>query len=156
MKALVMNWSGWLLLATVVGMGCSVGTAPRQTALMETIPGVEMTTSELKLRVRDFQDYFATTVEEASGDIVDAEENRLFKVNSYLWRTNSIAAVQAVAFQQDPLAALGDLIVFTARMRNYFDSGAAPELFGDSYPLACIVMKGAMCSFSFRPHRFFS
>lgn len=135
MRALVKHGGSWVSLATLVGVGC-MGNAPRQTALMETIPGVDMSTSELKLRVRDFQDFFAATVEEASGEIVDAEDNRLYKVNSYLWRTNSIAAVQAVAFQPDPLAALGDLIIFTGRMRDYFDSGVAPELFGESYPLA--------------------
>ncbi len=134
MGASVRKWSHGLLLVTMGGMACATG-APRQTALMETIPGVNVSSNELKLRVRDFQDYFAATVEDASNEIVTIEENRSYKVNSYLWRTNSIAAVQAIAFQADPLAALGDLIIFSARMRTYLESNAA-VLFGESYPVA--------------------
>ena len=93
MRELERDWRRWLPIVALVGLGCIPGGA-RQTALMEAIPGVDMSTMELKLRVRDFQDYFAATVEEASQQIVEAEVNRLYKVNSLLWRTNSIAAVQ--------------------------------------------------------------
>jgi hypothetical protein len=125
----------WWAVASVCASACATS-APRQTGFMEAIPGVQMSASELRLRVRDLQDYIAATIEVASEDLAESTSHRRYQINAYLWRTNAIAAVQAVAFREDPLAALGDLIFLSSGMRHYFESDAAPELFGDSSAIA--------------------
>jgi hypothetical protein len=126
---------GAALLVALVCAGCQTA-APRQTDFMESLPGLDLTVNELRFLVLDYHDYFISTVENASSAMASQQTDRRHQMNSFAWRNNSVSAAQEFAFQSDPLVALVELLVLSARMRDYFDGPAPEQLFGPPYALA--------------------
>jgi hypothetical protein len=123
-------------LAAALGSAACQTAAPRQTDFMEQLPGLELTINELRFVVLDYHDYFISTVENAAREMAELQTDRQHQMNAFSWRNNSVSAAQEFAFQTDPLVALVELMVLSARMRDYFDGPAPPELFGPPYRLA--------------------
>ena len=115
--------------------GCQTA-APRQTAYMESMPGLDMTVNELRFLVLDYHDFFISTVESAAGEMARQQTDREHQMNSFTWRNNSVSAAQEFAFQSDPLVALVELMVFSARMRDFLEGSRPEELFGEAHPIA--------------------
>ena len=122
------------LCVALSGLACA--SASRQTPLMAVGSDIKVTTSELRLRVYDYESWFAATVETSADAILDAEEDPAIQESALRWKINAIAAMQRAAFQADPLAALGDCWGLTIQMSNFFEDGAGKDLFGDSHRIA--------------------
>lgn len=104
--------------------------------LMQSIPGLELTVNQLRFLVLDYHDYFVSTIEIAARDMAVQQTDRGQLMNTITWRNNSVSAAQEFAFRPDPLAALIEMMILSARMRDYFDGPASEQLFGLPYPLA--------------------
>jgi hypothetical protein len=103
---------------------------------METIPGVQVSAAELRVRVYDYQNYFSAVVQSAADAIIDQERDLGIQEAAIRWKVNAIPAMEKAVFQTDPLAAFGDAWVLTLAMARYFDEGEGKGLFGSSQTLA--------------------
>ena len=102
---------------------------------MEAI-GVDITTTELRQKIYQYESVFAATVHRAADEIFNNESGRHIREMSIRWKINSVPTMQTAVFQLDPLAGLADAWGLTAQMENFFTTGNGKELFGDSQPIA--------------------
>lgn len=123
------------LFAVLLLASCSTQ-APRQTMFMQSIEGIELPTRELQIRIYDFSDQFAHAVETAADAIVAASDDPEIRRRAMHWKFFAVPAVHRAVFQFDPLAATVDAWVLCVQMREYFETGAGSERFGEQQEIA--------------------
>jgi len=103
---------------------------------METLPGLDLSTNELRFVLLDYHDYIVATIEDATRHMASLQTDRQEKLNTVVWRSNLVSAAQEFAFEADPLAGLTEMYVLSRRQLTYFESPAAEQLFGPPHTLA--------------------
>ena len=90
----------------------------------------------MRVLVLDYHDYYSSRVATAARRMYDEQTDPRHRVNTLIWRNNSVSAAQEFAFDPDPLVGLVQLMVLSARMRDYFEGPAPEELFGPPHGYA--------------------
>ena len=131
----VKTTSAVLLLAGAAA-GCLGGCAsapPTRTARMTEI-GVQQTTAEMRVHLREYLRSFSGAIESAADGVLVSENDLAIQQSALLLKANGVTTMQAAVFQRDPLAALADAWTLTAAMSRFFEDGKGKALFGGSQP----------------------
>ncbi len=96
----------------------------------------QMSKEELAAALDDFQDYYATSIRQAAGDLDAATTDPAIRKNTLLWQVRMIAACQTILKQEDALKAFLDVWTLCIRMRQYFEDGDGRGLFGPHQDIA--------------------
>lgn len=132
MKLITLN-SFFLIIiafsATILFSTCT--TTSTESGMMEKVEGVNMTRTELSIRLNEFGKYFAGKVEEASDEIIKKSDDRKIKMNALEWKINVIPRAFESLVIIDPLAAGIDMTALCVQMEEFFTTGYGKDLFGD-------------------------
>ena len=115
--------------ATILFSTCT--TTSTESGMMEKIEGVNMTRTELSIRLNEFGKYFAGKVEEAADEIIKKSDDRKIKINALEWKINVIPRAFESLVIIDPLAAGIDITALCVQMEEFFTTGYGKDLFGD-------------------------
>jgi hypothetical protein len=124
-----------LTLLLVLAGGCSTK-GPRQTPIMRQVGGVEVSSNELRVFIRDTSDRFAGVIEVSADEIIAGTDDPQVRYNALIWKSRAIPVGFDAVFQSDPLVAVLDSWAFAEQLRQYFTTGAGKDLFGDQQPIA--------------------
>ncbi len=127
-----------LLVMLVAGLSACSTAAPKQTGFQQTL-GSEVTSREIRIRVSEYALTFSQTVELAADSILALATERTVARNALVWKTYAVPAIYRSATLSDPLMAWIDSRVLTYQMRDYFETGAGKDLFGELQPLAHVA-----------------
>lgn len=125
-----------LLTAVAIAFSGCAGTMPKQTPLMQEVGGIVVTSGELHDLTYEYSKFWATVVELRADEIRASSDDPEVRYNALLWKSYAIPAMQRAAIQRDPFAALIDLSALNRQMRDYFESGAGKDIFGQWQPVA--------------------
>jgi len=117
-----------LFVPFLLTIGCT--TVPQETIMMKDLEGVNMTASELGIRMSEFGKYFISKTEEASEEIRISSNDITVKKNALKWRLNAIPAAIQAASILDPVAAGIDIWALCAQQQQFFTDGNGKKLFG--------------------------
>jgi hypothetical protein len=132
MKLITLNSFFLIILvfsATILFSTCT--TTSTESGMMEKVEGVNMTRTELSIRLNEFGKYFAGKVEEASDEIIKKSDDRKIKMNALEWKINVIPRAFESLVIIDPLAAGIDMTALCIQMEEFFTTGYGKDLFGD-------------------------
>ena len=107
---------------------------------MSSVENVDLTSTELRLRVYGYAERFSAGVENAADEILAETEDADVTRNALLWKMNALPAMHVAVFQPDPLMGLLDAWVLTVQMRDFFTTGAGRDAFG---PLQSIAVEAS-------------
>ena len=119
----------------VVGLSACSTAAPKQTGFQEAL-GSDVTSREIRIRATEYALTFSQTVELAADSILHSATERSVARNALVWKTYAVPAIYRSAALSDPLMAWIDSRVLTYQMRDYFETGAGKNLFGEWQSLA--------------------
>lgn len=84
---------GTLVLILLLALaGCSTA-PPRQTDLMKSIEGVEISTREMQVRVYAYSSDFSAKIERAADEIYRETDDPSIRVNALAWKIHAIPAM---------------------------------------------------------------
>jgi hypothetical protein len=124
------------ILATALATAACSTAPPPQSALIRSAPNIEMPTNELRLKVYGYTEKFVGDVEEAADRILKATDDPEIERQALRWKINILTAAQVAAFALDPLIGLYDMWALAVQMRQFFETGAGREVFGEHQPIA--------------------
>ena len=125
-----------VLLATVLSVTACSTSAPKQSGLLAQTDEVDISNRELHMLLYGYGYLFSGTVEVAADSILTRATDPNIRKNAILWKLNSVPIVQGMTFEPDPLYSLFGIWVFVVQMRQYFETGAGQDQFGDWQPIA--------------------
>lgn len=120
-----------IYIGALVWLGSCASAPPSRTQGMSEL-GVQQTTAELRVLLREYLRWFAAETVTAANNVVAEEEDLAIQETALLFKVNAVPTMQAAVFQRDPIAALSDAWAITASMRLFFEEGAGANLFGAS------------------------
>lgn len=123
------------LLLLAAGLTACSTAAPRRTGFQESL-GVDVPSREIRIRAAEYAMTFSQAVEIAADSILRLTSDRTVARNALLWKSYAVPAIYRSATLPDPLMAWIDSWVLTWQMRDYFETGAGRNLFGDQQHLA--------------------
>ena len=133
-----------LALAITVSLcflACS--SSSKKTSLMEYAGVKETTTTvELRIRMHEFAVRYPLLIEQAAYRIESGTDDPEIWKNALLWKIYGIPAYNKAMFRVDPYAALIDTWTLTVQIRDYFESGAGEDTFGDLQSIALEAADG--------------
>ncbi len=126
-----------LLVALTAALTAACATAPpQQSVLISSAPDIEMPTTELRLRVYGYGEEFGGDVEKAADRILQATNDPAIERQALRWKINVLSSGQVAAFALDPYIGLYDMWVLAVQMRQFFETGAGRQVFGEYQPIA--------------------
>lgn len=105
--------------------GCA--SAPTRSATMKVVPGVEITVSEVRTRVRALAGRFSGLIEETTDRVIATSPDPAIRQAMLLTKTNAIPVLQESLFRPDPLEALLDTWALVAQMQDRMAAGGVWE-----------------------------
>lgn len=84
---------------------------------------LQLTPSQLQVKVRALADPFSGIIEEAVWELYNTSEDSESRQGLLIWQINIINAVQRATFQPEPLAALFDTWALVEQLRDYAEHG---------------------------------
>lgn len=102
------------------------------------LPDKPLPQRELNARMltREFATTFAVRVEVAADSIAERTADSATQLNTLRWKLGASKASQHAATQMAPMMALLDTWAFAEQMRQFFDTGAGSQLFGEEQSIA--------------------
>ncbi|HEY7374081.1 MAG TPA: hypothetical protein VIF57_18110 [Polyangia bacterium] len=128
--------AGWARLCSVVcwaGLLVGCAHAPRQTKFMASLPGVTMSTDELRARVFELGRRESALVEEAVYNIYNSTEELPVRRTAVTWGLKAIPSVQEATMHPDPLVAFGDQWALALQTEAFAREGPGRERLGAAY-----------------------
>lgn len=125
---------GLLLHATVcvvTAAGCAH--QPKQTKFMKSVPGVTMSTSELRERVYELGRRESALVEEGTVNAYNGTADPKARRAVMSWALKALPDVQEATLHQDPLMALADLWALAYQTEALAREGPGRQRFGEAY-----------------------
>ncbi|MFI5237202.1 MAG: hypothetical protein ACHQLA_04630 [Ignavibacteriales bacterium] len=119
----------------------SCSTTSDESVMIKNIEGVNMTRTELSIRLNEFGKYFAGKVEEAADEIIKKSDDKKIKMNALEWKINVIPRAFASLAIIDPLAAGIDITALCVQMEEFFTTGYGKDVFGDYQYIAVDASK---------------
>jgi hypothetical protein len=110
--------------------GCAQ--VPRQTNLMAKVPGVDMSTAELRERVLELGRRQAALIEEGVGDTYESTEDPKTRRAAMRWGLAVIPDVQEASLNGDPLIALADLWALAFQTEAFAANGRGGKYLGEA------------------------
>jgi hypothetical protein len=127
----------WVISSFLIVLAVSsCANLPVESPLMKKIGGIDMTTSELRLRVRSLAMPIVSRVETASNRIIATSPDPAVRNAALLWKIEAVPIVYESILNPDPLIAMLDTWVFVIQMRDYFEKGPGRSALGKSYRIA--------------------
>lgn len=123
-----------LLLAALVALpACeSVDSRPPLFASVD----LPVTLVEVRLRLSDFNEYFAAVVEDATETVIDTSDDQVVRRNAMEFRLRSVNVFMNALNKPDPVAAVIDAWAFCMQLVEFLaPGGAGEELFGEHQAL---------------------
>ena len=90
-----------------------------------------MTLIEFRIRLNDFAEYFVAVIEDAAEQIIDGSDDQLVRRNAMEFRLRAVNNFLNSLNQPDPVASLIDAWAFCLQLRNFAETGAGSERFGE-------------------------
>lgn len=84
---------------------------------------MQITPSQLQVKVRALADPFSGIIEETVWELWETDQDPAWRQNLLIWQINVVNAVQRATFQPVPLAALFDTWALMEQLRDYAESG---------------------------------
>ena len=107
----------------------------------EPLSHSQISKEDIRDKLRNFEEYFTSNIKQSASEIDKlSAETRLHKL-TLLWRVRSVAALNNMIQQDDPLVAFIDTWTFCARMTEYFETGQGYKLFAPHQDIAINVSK---------------
>jgi hypothetical protein len=128
--------AGWVRLCSIVcwaGLVVGCAHAPRQTKFMASLPGVAMSTDELRSHVFELGRRESALVEEAVYDVYNSTEELPVRRAAITWGLKAIPSVQEATMHTDPLVAFGDQWALALQTETFAREGPGRERLGDAY-----------------------
>jgi len=124
-----------LLCSLACGAALIVGCAhpPKQTKFMSSLPGVTMSTDELRARVFELGRRETALVEEAVADAYNSTRDPRIRRAAVSWALKAIPDVQEATIHSDPLVALGDQWALALQTEIFAREGPGRARLGDAY-----------------------
>jgi hypothetical protein len=110
--------------------GCAQ--VPRQTNLMAKVPGVDMSTAELRERVLELGRRQAALIEQGVGDTYESTEDLKTRRAAMRWGLAAIPDVQEASLNGDPLIALADLWALAFQTEAFAANGRGGKYLGEA------------------------
>ena len=129
-----------IMLVTIILTFPGCFSAPKETALMEEA-GIEVSTIEYKMRLREFGYRFAGIVELSADEIISSTSTNEIKKQALLWKIYAIPAMIRSLSIDDPLAAGIDAWILSVQMLQYFENGYGKDHFGEYQDIAITASK---------------
>ncbi|UCH82756.1 MAG: hypothetical protein JSW50_09765 [Candidatus Latescibacterota bacterium] len=130
MKTLRRVCSVLILGSSVMFIAACSTAPPSQTEFMRKMGVEDVTTRELQLMVYAFGTQFGGSVELAANKIQQNSNSPDIKRNAILWKVNGIPLIHRAMFSPDPLGGLSGTWALCVQMREFFDTGAGKDVFG--------------------------
>jgi hypothetical protein len=120
----------WMIVATLAG--CAQ--VPRQTKLMSQVPGVTMSSVELRERVLELGRRQVALIEEGVGSAYEQTKVPLARRTVMNWGLAAIPDVQEASLNRDPLVALADLWALSLQTQAFAAEGRGAQYLGEARP----------------------
>ena len=120
--------AAWLCTAALAASGCrSIDAVP---PLFES-SAIPVTLTEFRIRLNDFAEYFVAIIEDAAEQVIDGSDDQLVRRNAMEFRLRAVNNFLNSLNQPDPVASLIDAWAFCLQLRDFAETGAGSQLFGE-------------------------
>ncbi len=117
-------------------LGCtSAGAAKQekqQRSFLENPDGIQITSAELRIRVRALALPFSGIIEEAADSIIAETNDPAVRRLALQWKIHGIPSMQSALFQPQPLASLLDAWALVIQTRNSVETGLNRDVIPDN------------------------
>jgi len=114
--------------------GCTSTT--KESVMMNEMEGVNMTPTELSIRLNEFGKFFIETVEASADKIIAETNSTVVKRNALEWKINIIPQILQSLTMPDPVAAGTDVRALCMQMDQFFTIGNGRDVFGNEQYIA--------------------
>ncbi|MEJ2194750.1 MAG: hypothetical protein P8X73_07825 [Ignavibacteriaceae bacterium] len=108
----------------------------KESVMMNEMEGVQMTPTELSIRLNEFGKFFIETVEASADKIIAETNSTVVKRNALEWKINVIPQILQSLTMPDPVAAGTDVRALCMQMDQFFTIGNGRDVFGDQQYIA--------------------
>lgn len=115
-----------------LGLVTACASVPRQTKVMSSIPGVEMSTAELRERVYELGRRGSASVEGAVAEILAATDDPGIRRAALAWGLAALPEIQEATLRPEPLVSLGDLWALALQTQTFAREGPGRDAFGET------------------------
>ena len=119
------------LAIPVLFLGCTSTSSQIRTANGIITHSGTSSAEELHVRLVDFGTRFWVNILSAGQDLESAAETAGARREAVYWKILTLGYARQSLFQKDPLAALVDTWALCMQMRQFFETGAGKDLFGE-------------------------
>ena len=119
--------------------GCTSTT--KESVMMNEMEGVQMTPTELSIRLNEFGKFFIETVEASADKIIAETNSTVVKRNALEWKINVIPQILQSLTMPDPVAAGTDVRALCMQMDQFFTIGNGRDVFGNEQYIAVNASK---------------
>ena len=123
-----------VLLPGALSLGCFG--VPQQSATLETVKDVEVSSSLLQLRAYETGRLASSIIELAADSIAAVSRDPGIRRRSLQWKLASVPLVQEASLHDEPLVAVVDLWALALQQADYFETGDGRSAFGSSQEIA--------------------
>ena len=124
-----------IMVVTIILTFPGCFSASRESVLMKEY-GIDISITELKIRINEFGYRFAGIVELSADEIISKTTNAEIKKHALLWKINAIPAMIRSLNINDPMASGVDAWILSAQILQYFEDGFGKDLFGEYQDIA--------------------
>jgi hypothetical protein len=146
MRSLQMLLLFTAMITSLAGSGCR-SAIKRSPAAERFSPSNEISTPDLRVRVRAGARRLPSIIEEAADRIAEEASMPSIRRAALVWKIEAIPELQAALFQPDPGLALFDAWAFSIQMSTWFSKGSGKEAMGPSSDralIACVSIAEAL------------
>lgn len=125
-----------LTMTMAIGTACVSTKAPERTGLMAEAQNVTVTARQLIMRIDEFTGLWLGAVEFRADTIRAESTDPDIRRAALIWKINASSSMLRATSHSDPLIAFMDAWTLVFQYRDYFESGAGVDMFGDHTDLA--------------------
>jgi len=125
-----------LAIVAAVGTACVSTKAPERTGLMTQAENVTVNARQLIMRIDEFTGLWLGAVEFRADTIRAESTDADVRRAALIWKINASSSMLRATSHSDPLIAFMDAWTLIFQYRDYFETGAGAEMFGEHTQLA--------------------
>lgn len=130
-----------------IGTACISTKAPERTGLLAESQNVTVNARQLIMRIDEFTGLWLGAVEFRADTIRAESTDADIRRAALIWKINASSSMLRATSHSDPLIAFMDAWTLVFQYRDYFESGAGTDMFGDHTELARDLSNVAMQEF---------
>ncbi len=125
-----------LTMTAAIGAACVSTKAPERSGLLATSDNVTVNARQLIMRIDEFTGLWLGAVEFRADTIRAESTDPDIRRAALIWKINASSSMLRATSHSDPLIAFMDAWTLVFQYRDYFESGAGIDMFGDHTDLA--------------------